>query len=77
LNGASPASAAICLRLSIPSSGGCASRVREHLADSGHGTQQFAGLAPQGIVANQLREFIVEAGEALLQPTDVFIDAEV
>src|SRR6185312_2038127 len=50
---------------------------REHLADPGHGTQQFVTLTPQRSVANQLGEFIVEAGQTLFQPPDVLIDATV
>src|SRR5437660_826335 len=33
---------------------------REHLADAGHRTQQLVALAPQGSIADQLAEFIVE-----------------
>jgi len=49
LNGARPASAAICLRLSIPSSGNCASqRSREHFADPRNRTQQLVALHATG-----------------------------
>jgi len=50
-------------------------RTREHLADSGHRTQQLVTLAPQGSIADQLAEFIVENQKPLFRPSDVFIDA--
>ena len=50
---------------------------REHLTDPGHGTQQLVALTPERSIANQLGEFIVEAGKSLFQPTDVLIDATV
>ena len=50
---------------------------REHLADAGHRTQQLVALAPQGSVANQLVELIVQTGKSLFQPPDVLIDAVV
>src|SRR5271155_3564337 len=69
LNGARPASAAICLRLSVPSSGSCASSVLEStLPTPGHRTQQLVALAPQGSIADQLAEFIVEHRESFFQP---------
>ena len=49
----------------------------EHLADPRPGTQQLVALTPQGSVANQLAEFIVEAGQPFFQLTDVLIDATV
>src|SRR6266851_3020863 len=76
LNGARPASAAICLRLSIPSFRQLREQsTREHIADTRHGTQQLVALTPQGSIANQLAEFIVEAGQSRFQPTDVLVDA--
>src|SRR5258705_11668963 len=50
---------------------------REHLADAGHRTQQLVALAPQGSIADQLAEFIVETRKSLFQPADVLIDATV
>src|SRR5438128_7009407 len=38
---------------------------REHLTDPGHGTQQLVALTPEGSIANQLGEFIVETGKSL------------
>ncbi len=52
-------------------------RTRKHLADTGHGTQQFVAFAPEGSVADQIGEFIVEARKALFQPPDVLIDTTV
>jgi hypothetical protein len=52
-------------------------RSREHFADPRNRTQQLVALTPQGSIANQLGEFIVEANKSLFQPADVLIDAAV
>src|SRR5882724_2147818 len=55
----------------------CEQSTGEHFADTRHRTQQLVALTPQGSIANQLGEFIVEAGKSLFQPPDVLIDATV
>ena len=50
---------------------------RKNLANTRHGTQQLVALTPQGSIANQLAELMVEAGKSLFQPTDLLIDATV
>jgi hypothetical protein len=76
LKGASPTSAAICLRLSAPSSGKRASRVVESTFPTpGHRAQQLVALAPDRGLADQTGEFVVEPGEPLFQPADVLIKA--
>src|SRR6266481_7394070 len=76
LKGASPTSAAICLRLSAPSSGKCASRVVESTFPTpGTEPEQLVALAPDRGLADQTGEFVVEPGEPLFQPADVLINA--
>src|SRR5262245_59945253 len=77
LNGAKPARAAICLRLSSPSSGRWASRVLDNSADARYGSQRLITFAPDGSVTNHATEFVIEAAEPLLQPADVLLDAAV
>src|SRR5258708_25153018 len=78
LNGASPARAAICLRLSIPSSGNCASRVIEStLPTPGTERSNSSRSRHNGVSRINSPRFIVETGKALFQPSDVVINAMV
>jgi hypothetical protein len=51
-------------------------RTWEHVADAGAGTQQLVALAPQGIIANQIAEFIVEAEPNLLPLRELLSSAQ-
>jgi hypothetical protein len=66
--GRSRGSAVICGRLSFPSSGSCASGVLE---GAGAGTMQLVALAQQGVFANQLAKFAVQARKGLFRSSDV------
>ena len=48
---------------------------REHLTDPGHRAEQLVALAPDGGLADQAGDFVVEPGEPLFEPADVLINA--
>src|SRR5467141_2115506 len=76
LNGARPASAAICLRLSAPSSGTCASRVVESTLPT-PGTERSNSSRSRhiGVSRTKPARLVVEPGAPLFQPADVLINA--
>src|SRR3984957_12346272 len=76
LKSASPASAAICLRLSAPSSGKCASRVVESTLPTPGTERSNSSRSRQiGVSRTKSGEFVVEPGEPLFQSPDVLINA--
>jgi DNA-binding winged helix-turn-helix (wHTH) protein len=48
---------------------------REHRTDSRHRAEQLVALAPDRGRTDQGGEFVIESGQPLFQPTNVFIDA--
>ena len=77
LNGARPASAAICLRLSVPSSGNCASSVLESTLPTPGTERSNSSRSRHKGVLRKFAEFIVEHRKSFFQPSDVLIDATV
>jgi len=55
----------------------CQQATRQHLPDTGNRAQQLVALTPERSVTDHCAEFLVEAGQPLLQPANVLIDAAV
>ena len=76
VNGAKPAKAAFCLRLSLPNSGRWARRVLDNTRPTPRQrTQQPVTFAPERSVTNHGAHFVFETGKPLLQAAIVLLSA--